>query len=45
MAKMVVNLSKNVFNKQPDSSKTCNFSDINTATPDLIPYIKQACQL
>ena len=45
MAKMVVNLSKNVFNKKPDTSLPCNFSDINTATSDLIPYIKEACQL
>ncbi|MBR4566871.1 hypothetical protein IKO18_00145 [bacterium] len=45
MAKMVVNLSKNVFNKKPNTSLPCNFSDINTATSDLIPYIKEACQL
>lgn len=45
MAKMIVNFSTKILWETPNSSVKCNFEDLSEATYDLIPYIKQACQL
>jgi hypothetical protein len=44
MAKMIVNFSKNFSQRTLDESKSCTFID-NDITDDLVPYVKQACQL
>lgn len=45
MAKMMVNYSKNVLGKTPDTSVSCNFTDVAGQSAELQGYIKEACQL
>ena len=45
MAKMMVNYTKNVLGKEPNTSLACNFSDIAGETKEMQGYIKTACQL
>ena len=45
MAKMMVNYAVKVLWLKPDTTKTCNFSDINNQTPEMQGYIKLSCQL
>lgn len=45
MAKMMVNYAKEVLGKTPDTSLTCEFTDIANQSEELQGYIKEACQL
>ena len=45
MAKMMVNYAKNVLGKTPDTSLSCNFTDIADQSTELRGYIKEACQM
>lgn len=45
MAKMMVNYAIEVLGLEPDTTATCNFTDIANETEELQGYIKQACQL
>lgn len=45
MAKMMVNYAKEVKGMTPDTTKTCNFTDVANQTDELQGYIKEACQL
>ncbi len=45
MAKMMVNYAKNVLGKTPDTSLSCNFTDIANQSTELKWYIREACQL
>ena len=45
MAKMISQYAVNVEYKIPNPAEKCNFKDISKVTPDLIPYIKEVCQL
>jgi len=45
MAKMIVNYAIKVMGLKPDTTKTCNFSDIGNQASDLQLYIKLSCQL
>jgi len=44
-AKFFVNFAKKFFNKTPDTTKVCTFSDINEAQAWAVPYIIEACQM
>ena len=44
-AKFFVNFAKKFFNKKPDTTKVCTFSDINKAQSWAVPYIIEACQM
>jgi len=44
-AKFFVNFAKKFFNKKPDTTKVCTFSDINEAQAWAVPYIIEACQM
>ena len=46
-ARMIGNFVKQVLNKAPmrsSTSKVCQYPDINSALPWLIPFIKQSCE-
>jgi hypothetical protein len=45
MAKMISQYAVKVEYKIPNPAEKCNFTDISKVTPDLIPYIKEVCQL
>jgi hypothetical protein len=45
MAKMISQYAVKVKYKTPNPGQKCNFKDISKVTPDLIPYIKEVCQL
>jgi hypothetical protein len=45
MAKMVVNYAENVLHLTPDTSKSCNFIDIDEVNRELYNYIITSCQL
>jgi len=45
MAKMMVNYAINVLGKTVDTSKTCNFSDMNKQSEEMKEYATKACQL
>ncbi len=45
LAKMIVNYAMNVLGKTLDTSKSCNFNDLDSQNAELKWYIKQACQL
>ena len=44
-AKFFVKFAKKFFNKKPDPTKVCVFSDINEAQSWAVPYIIEACQM
>ena len=44
-AKFFVNFAKKFFNKQADTTKVCQFDDINEAQSWAVPYIVEACQM
>ena len=45
LAKIMVNYAKNVLNQTPDTSKACNFTDIDSIKWELYDYIIESCQL
>lgn len=45
MAKMIVNYAVKVLLLKPDTTKTCEFNDIEKETTELQWYMKLACQL
>ena len=45
MAKMMVSYAKEVLGQEPDTSKTCTFTDIADQSSELQGYITQACQM
>jgi hypothetical protein len=45
MAKMMVNYATEVMGQTPDTSKTCEFTDVANQTEELQGYITEACQL
>jgi hypothetical protein len=45
MAKMMVNYATEVMGLTPDTSKTCEFTDVANQTEELQGYITEACQL
>ena len=45
MAKMMVNYATEVLGKTPDTSATCNFTDVANQSDELKGYITEACQL
>ncbi len=45
LAKMIVNYATDVLNMEPDTSKTCNFTDIDSQNTEIKWYIKTACQM
>ncbi len=45
MAKMMVNYAKEVKGMIPDTSLTCDFTDVANQTEELQGYITEACQL
>jgi hypothetical protein len=45
MAKMMVNYAKNVLGKIPNTSLSCNFTDIANQSTELKGFIIEACQL
>ena len=45
MAKMMANYTTEVLGKTPDTSLTCNFTDIANQTTEMQGYIIEACQL
>ena len=45
MAKMMVNYAKEVLNRTPDTSLTCEFTDVANQSDELRGYIVEACQL
>lgn len=45
MAKMMVNYTKRVLGKSPDTSLACNFTDVARQSDELKGFIKEACQM
>jgi len=45
MAKMVSQYATKLLKRVPNTGAACKFSDISKVTPDLIPFIQEACQL
>jgi hypothetical protein len=45
MAKMMVNYTKEVLGKTPDTNIVCVFTDIDDQSTELQGYIEEACQL
>ena len=45
LAKMISQFAVKVMNIKPDTSKSCDFSDIESETKEIQLYIKVACQL
>jgi hypothetical protein len=45
LAKMITNFAINILGKEPDTSKTCEFNDLQEQDEEMRGYIRQACQL
>ena len=45
LARIMVNYAENVLKQTPDTSKTCNFTDIDSVKWELHDYIIESCQL
>jgi hypothetical protein len=45
MAKMISNFAINVLKKTPDTTKDCEFTDMDTQSEEMQSYTITACQL